>query len=55
MSAKPVLAQEAAGVEHDKEDQDLTEENAEEEDKGEGDAISTRYSDTRAVIIMSNI
>ena len=50
MSVKPVLAQKAVGVVQGTEDQDLAE-----EDKAEDDDISKRPSDTRTVIIISNI
>ena len=55
MSVKPVLAQKATGVAQDTEDQGMAEEDTEEEDKAEGDAISKRSSDTKTVIIISNI
>ena len=55
MSVKPILAQKTAGLVQDTEDQGMAEEDTEEEDKAEGDAISKRHSDTKSVIIISNI
>ena len=55
MSVKPALAQKAVEVAQNTEDQGMVGVDTEEEDQAETDAINERPSDTRTVIIISNI
>jgi hypothetical protein len=55
MSAKPVLALNAAEVAQDLEDQNVAEEDVAEEDGMEGAVFSKQLSDIRTIVIISGI